>query len=90
MCKYGHPQTGKIIRFTRREREIAETKRELAESESLRHGQRVGHLERQLREVEEALRQSEEAAKLQSETASQHAEILAKVCGGGYTLVCLY
>ena len=66
-------------RFTRREREIAETKRELAESESLRRGQRVELLERRVREVEGELRERVESEKAERETAVQHAEILAKV-----------
>ena len=70
-------------RFARREREIAETKRELAESESLRYSQRAELLGRRLREVETRLRESEDAAEAERQTASQHAEILAKVFAAG-------
>ena len=63
----------------RREKEIADTKRELAESENVRHRQLADHLKTQLTEAKEQLVEVTEAAKAQSETAAQHAEILAKV-----------
>ena len=67
-------------RYVRREKEIAETRCGLAESKSLRHGQRACLAEQRLQEVEEELRETREAAMSQQETATQHAEILAKVC----------
>lgn len=68
-----------LIRYVRREKEIAETKRELAESESSRYHQLSEHLQRQLDEARAELKEITEAAKLQSETATQHAEVLEKV-----------
>ena len=66
-------------RYVRREKEIAETKRELAESENTRHKQLVEHLQRQLTEAKQQLNEVNEAARLHSETDVQHAEILKKV-----------
>ena len=66
-------------RYVRREKDIAETKRELAESENARHMQLVEQLQRQLSEARQQLSEVNEAAKLHSETDVQHAEILKKV-----------
>lgn len=66
-------------RYVRREKEIAETKRDLAESENTRHKQLVKHLQRQLGEAKQQLSEVNEAARLHSETEVQHAEILKKV-----------
>ena len=66
-------------RYVRREKDIAETKRELAESENIRHKQLVEHLQRQLTEVKQQLSEVNEAARLHSETDVQHAELLKKV-----------
>ena len=66
-------------RYVRREKEIAETKRELADSENTRHKQLVEHLQRHLSEVKQQLSEVNEAARLHSETDAQHAEILKKV-----------
>ena len=66
-------------RYVRREKEIAETKRDLADSENTRHKQLVEHLQRQLSEAKQQLSEVNEAARLHSETEAQHAEILKKV-----------
>lgn len=42
-------------RFIRREKEIAETRFEVAQVESLRYRQRVEHLERELQELQDSL-----------------------------------
>lgn len=68
-----------VIRYVRREREIAVTRQELAESESLRCQQEARQLERELREARQQLRETSEAARLQTKTAAEHAEVLAKV-----------
>ena len=66
-------------RYIRREKEIADTKRELAESENVRHRQLADHLKSQLAEARDQLSEVTEAARSHTETAAQHAEILAKV-----------
>lgn len=70
-----------VIRYVRREKEIAVTKQELAESESLRCQQEARQLERELREAQQQLRETSEAARHQTKTAAEHAEVLAKVRG---------
>ena len=72
-------QLWEVIRFVRREKDIAETKRELAETENQRHRRLSEQLQRQLDETREQLKQVEAAAKTHSMTSTQHAEILAKV-----------
>ena len=42
-------------RFVRREKEIAESRFEVAQGESLRHRLRVQHLERELKEAQDSL-----------------------------------
>lgn len=44
-----------LLRFVRREKEIAESRFEVAQGESLRYRLRVEHLERELKEVQENL-----------------------------------
>ena len=73
------PSPSPSSRYVRREKEIADTKRELAESENVRHRQLADHLKTQLTEAKEQFVEVTEAAKAQSETVAQHAEILAKV-----------
>ena len=58
-----------LFQVVRREKEIADTKRELAESENVRHRQLADHLKTQLTEAKEQLVEVTEAAKAQSETA---------------------
>ena len=44
-----------LCRFVRREKEIAESRFEVAQGETLRHRLRVEHLERELKEVQDSL-----------------------------------
>lgn len=44
-----------LFRFIRREKEIAETRFEVAQVESLRYRQRVEYLERELQELQDSL-----------------------------------
>ncbi len=44
-----------VCRFVRREKEIAESRFEVVQGESLRHRLRVEHLERELKDVQESL-----------------------------------
>ncbi|CAB1324105.1 unnamed protein product [Coregonus sp. 'balchen'] len=61
-------QVLEILRFVRREKEIAESRFEVAQGESLRHRLRVEHLERELRELQERL----------TKTLAQHDELMKK------------
>lgn len=47
-------------RFVRREKEIAESRFEVAQGESLRYRLRVEHLERELKEVQDSLSATKE------------------------------
>ena len=75
-------QLWEVVRYVRRERSIADTKREIAEAENMHNKQLVEHLQRQLQETKEELKEVSEAAKSQAVTNAQHAEILAKVREG--------
>ncbi|OXB72510.1 UNVERIFIED_CONTAM: hypothetical protein H355_016379 [Colinus virginianus] len=65
-----------ILRFIRREKEIAETRFEVAQVESLRFRQRVEHLERELQEVQDSL--NAEREKVTAKTIAQHEELMKK------------
>ncbi|RXN06352.1 nucleo TPR-like isoform X1 [Labeo rohita] len=59
-----------ILRFVRREKEIAESRFEVVQGESLRHRLRVEHLERELKDVQESLnaeRERMQVRKLESD-----------------------
>lgn len=66
-------------RYVRREKEIAETRRELAEGENLRHKQLLESVRRQLVSTQAEMKELCENASSQTLTATQHAEILKKV-----------
>ena len=72
-------QLWEVVRYVRREKSIADAKRELAEVENLRHKQLAEHLQRQLEETKGQLKEVSEAAKSQAVTNAQHNEIRAKV-----------
>ncbi|XP_078074443.1 translocated promoter region b, nuclear basket protein isoform X2 [Mustelus asterias] len=67
-----------ILRFVRREREIAETRFEVAQVESLRYRQRVENLERDLKEVQESLNSEREKVQVTAKTLAQHDELMKK------------
>ncbi|XP_064188203.1 translocated promoter region b, nuclear basket protein isoform X2 [Anguilla rostrata] len=67
-----------ILRFVRREKEIAETRFEVAQVESLRHRQRAEHLERQLRELQDSLNAERERLQVTAKTLAQHDELMKK------------
>lgn len=68
-----------IVRFARREKEIAETKGELAQSESLRYQQRCSFLEKQLTEAQKNLKEEKTQTQLDAELSAKHAEVMEKV-----------
>ena len=63
----------------RREKEIAETKCELSQQESVRFQQRCEYVEKQLEEARANLSEEKTQSELEIQTAAQHAEILEKV-----------
>ncbi|KAM9444499.1 translocated promoter region b, nuclear basket protein isoform 3-T3 [Clarias gariepinus] len=67
-----------ILRFVRREKEIAESRFEVAQGESLRHRLRVEHLERELKEVQDSLNAERERMQVTAKTLSQHDELMKK------------
>uniref|UniRef100_A0A3B3T983 Nucleoprotein TPR n=1 Tax=Paramormyrops kingsleyae TaxID=1676925 RepID=A0A3B3T983_9TELE len=67
-----------ILRFVRREKEIAETRFEVAQVESLRYRQRVEHLERELKELQDSLNAEREKFQVTAKTLAQHDELMKK------------
>uniref|UniRef100_A0A8C0G418 Nucleoprotein TPR n=1 Tax=Chelonoidis abingdonii TaxID=106734 RepID=A0A8C0G418_CHEAB len=68
-----------ILRFIRREKEIAETRFEVAQVESLRYRQRVDHLERELQELHDSLNAEREKVQITAKTIAQHEELMKKM-----------
>ncbi|KAL4635951.1 nucleoprotein TPR-like [Arapaima gigas] len=73
-----HEQILEILRFVRREKEIAEACFEVAKVESLRYRQRVEHLERELKEVQDSLNAEREKLQMTAKTLAQHDELIKK------------
>ncbi|KAJ7332338.1 hypothetical protein JRQ81_014518 [Phrynocephalus forsythii] len=71
-------QMVEILRFIRREKEIAETRFEVAQVESLRYRQRVEHLERELQELQQSLNAEREKVQVTARTIAQHDELMKK------------
>ncbi|XP_069050175.1 nucleoprotein TPR isoform X2 [Lepisosteus oculatus] len=67
-----------ILRFVRREKEIAETRFEVAQVETLRYRQRVEHLERELKELQDSLNAEREKVQVTAKTLAQHEELMKK------------
>lgn len=60
VCGVPIPNLFCLPRFVRREKEIAESRFEVAQGESLRYRLRVEHLERELKEVQDSLSATKE------------------------------
>ncbi|XP_057291201.1 nucleoprotein TPR-like isoform X3 [Hydractinia symbiolongicarpus] len=71
-----------LLRFVRREKEIAETKAEASETESMRYRQRAEHLQRDLDENKAALELELERTKGRMLTEEEHNDIMEKVKKG--------
>ncbi|XP_042370774.1 translocated promoter region b, nuclear basket protein [Plectropomus leopardus] len=71
-------QVLEILRFVRREKEIAESRFEVAQGESLRYRLRVEHLERELKEVQDSLSAAKERMQVTAKTLAQHDELMKK------------
>ncbi|XP_037553921.1 translocated promoter region b, nuclear basket protein [Nematolebias whitei] len=67
-----------ILRFVRREKEIAESRFEVAQGEGLRHRLRVEHLEQELKEVQDSLAAARERMQVTAKTLAQHDELMKK------------
>ncbi|XP_067679171.1 nucleoprotein TPR-like isoform X3 [Haliotis asinina] len=68
-----------VIRFLRRDKEIAETKLEVAQAETTRVNQRFAHLERQLDYANKTLTEERTRSQVSVQTAVQHADLMRKV-----------
>ncbi|XP_069497476.1 nucleoprotein TPR isoform X2 [Ambystoma mexicanum] len=73
-----HEQILEILRFVRREKEIAESRFEVAQVESLRHRQRVEHMERELHEMQDSLNAEREKVQVTAKTMAQHESLMKK------------
>ena len=72
-------QLRELIRHIRRDKEIVETKFELAESERIRLSETCQRYESELNETRTALAGEQEALRAQAETVAQHIQLLEKV-----------
>ncbi|XP_077991395.1 nucleoprotein TPR-like [Glandiceps talaboti] len=68
-----------IIRFIRREKDIAEAKCEVAQAESIRHKQKCEHLEKQLEETHGNLQEERERSQVSAKAAAQHQDLMQKI-----------
>ncbi|XP_023810077.1 nucleoprotein TPR isoform X3 [Oryzias latipes] len=67
-----------VLRFVRREKELAESRFEVAQGESLRYRLRMEHLERELKEVQDSLSAARERMQVTAKTLAQHDELMKK------------
>ncbi|RVE73521.1 hypothetical protein OJAV_G00032140 [Oryzias javanicus] len=67
-----------ILRFVRREKELAESRFEVAQGESLRYRLRMEQLERELKEVQDSLSAARERMQVTAKTLAQHDELMKK------------
>ena len=63
----------------RKEKEIAETKSELLQSESVRYQQRLEYIEKQLKDTEQLLEKEKQRTKSLPIDVAEHEEIMKKV-----------
>lgn len=68
-----------VIRFIRKEKEIAETKLELVQSECVRYQQRLAYVEKQLTETEGNLERERRRSNMSVKDSKEHDEIMEKV-----------
>ena len=74
-----------IYRYSRREKEIAETRESLAKTENLLLKQLLESTQRELSQAQEAVQLLSETTARRAATAEQHAALIQKVCGIGRT-----
>ncbi|XP_030629604.1 nucleoprotein TPR [Chanos chanos] len=68
-----------ILRFVRREKEIAETRFEVAQVETLRYKQRVEYQEKELKELQDSLAAEREKLQATAKTMAQQEEMMKKM-----------
>ncbi|XP_035278729.1 nucleoprotein TPR isoform X1 [Anguilla anguilla] len=73
-----HEQILEILRFVRREKEIAEAKFEVARVESLRYKQRVEYLEKELKDMQESLNSEREKLQVTTKSLAQRDQLMKK------------
>ncbi|XP_069823533.1 nucleoprotein TPR isoform X2 [Dendropsophus ebraccatus] len=71
-------QVMEILRYVRREKEIAETRFEVAQVESLRYRQRIEHMEKEIGELQDSLNAEREKVQVTAKTMAQHDELMRK------------
>ncbi|XP_043117020.1 LOW QUALITY PROTEIN: nucleoprotein TPR [Puntigrus tetrazona] len=74
-----HEQILDILRFVRREKEIAETRLEVAEVETLRYKQRMDYLEGELKELQDSLNAEREKLQVATKTLAQQEDMMKRV-----------
>uniref|UniRef100_A0A8C2HDE9 Nucleoprotein TPR n=1 Tax=Cyprinus carpio TaxID=7962 RepID=A0A8C2HDE9_CYPCA len=65
--------------FVRREKEIAETRREVAEVETLRYKQRMEYLEGELKELQDSLNVEREKLQVATKTLAQQEDVMKRM-----------
>ncbi|XP_067218457.1 nucleoprotein TPR isoform X1 [Chanodichthys erythropterus] len=74
-----HEQILDILRFVRREKEIAETRLEVAEVETLRYKQRMEYLEGELKELQDSLNAEREKLQVTTKTLTQQEDMMKRM-----------
>ncbi|XP_018427815.1 PREDICTED: nucleoprotein TPR [Nanorana parkeri] len=71
-------QVMEILRFVRREKEIAEARFEVAQVECLRYRQRIEHMEKEINELQDSLNSEREKVQVTARSMAQHEELMKK------------
>ncbi|KAF4117130.1 hypothetical protein G5714_001683 [Onychostoma macrolepis] len=74
-----HEQILDILRFVRREKEITETRLEVAEVETLRYKQRMEYLEGELKELQDSLNAEREKLQVTTKTLAQQEDMMKRM-----------
>ncbi|XP_052403719.1 nucleoprotein TPR [Carassius gibelio] len=74
-----HEQILDILRFVRREKEIVETRLEVAEVETLRYKQRMEYLEGELKDLQDSLNAEREKLQVTTKTLAQQEDMMKRV-----------
>uniref|UniRef100_A0A673GWF4 Nucleoprotein TPR n=1 Tax=Sinocyclocheilus rhinocerous TaxID=307959 RepID=A0A673GWF4_9TELE len=74
-----HEQILDILRFVRREKEIVETRMEVAEVETLRYKQRMEYLEGELKELQDSLNAEREKLQVTTKTLAQQEDMMKRM-----------
>uniref|UniRef100_A0A9J8AC26 Nucleoprotein TPR n=1 Tax=Cyprinus carpio carpio TaxID=630221 RepID=A0A9J8AC26_CYPCA len=74
-----HEQILDILRFVRREKEIVETRLEVAEVETLRYKQRMEYLEGELKELQDSLNAEREKLQVTTKTLAQQEDMMKRM-----------